>query len=81
MFGMLEQMITSHGDKFVGTWFSTFTSYITRLRAYNGKPDDSNFYYAPPQHHRDFEAFMMPHSPYYPREWPLAWEGIDRPPV
>ncbi|CAM9652304.1 unnamed protein product, partial [Discosporangium mesarthrocarpum] len=36
--GLVEQVITSHGRTFTGTWFSTFSAYILRLRGYIGLP-------------------------------------------
>ncbi|CAM9469561.1 unnamed protein product, partial [Choristocarpus tenellus] len=32
--GLLEQIIASHGRTFTGTWYSTFSAYILRLRGY-----------------------------------------------
>ena len=37
--GMIDQVICSRGQYFIGTWFSTFTGYITRMRGYFGKHD------------------------------------------
>ncbi len=34
LLGMVEQIILSHGRTFSGTWFSTFSSYVCRLRGY-----------------------------------------------
>ena len=34
LLGMIEQVVLSHGRTFTGTWFSTFSSYVCRLRAY-----------------------------------------------
>eukprot|EP01065_Artemidia_motanka_P022623 TRINITY_DN2682_c0_g1_i2.p1 TRINITY_DN2682_c0_g1~~TRINITY_DN2682_c0_g1_i2.p1 ORF type:complete len:637 (+),score=179.53 TRINITY_DN2682_c0_g1_i2:82-1992(+) len=34
--GMVEQVVASAGDVFVGTWWSTFTAYIMRLRCDEG---------------------------------------------
>jgi len=42
--GMVDSIIASQGEIFVGTWFSTFTGYITRLRGYYGFPKTSVFY-------------------------------------
>jgi hypothetical protein len=42
--GMIDQVICTRGDVFVGTWFSTFTGYITRMRGYLGYEDTSVFF-------------------------------------
>lgn len=39
--GMIDQVVCTRGDVFVGTWFSTFSGYITRMRGYLGFPDSS----------------------------------------
>jgi len=33
-YGMLDQLIASRGRTFIGTWHSTFTGYINRMRGY-----------------------------------------------
>ena len=35
--GMIEQVVASHGECFYGTFLSTFTHYIFRLRGYRGE--------------------------------------------
>lgn len=42
--GMIDQVVCTRGDKFVGTWFSTFTGYITRMRGYLGYPDNTVYF-------------------------------------
>lgn len=42
--GMIDQVITTRGKVFVGTWFSTFTGYITRMRGYLGYSDQSVYF-------------------------------------
>ncbi len=34
--GMIDQVVCTRGEVFVGTWFSTFSGYITRMRGYLG---------------------------------------------
>ena len=37
-YGMLEQVVAANGRQFSGAWWSTFTGYITRMRAYKVLP-------------------------------------------
>jgi hypothetical protein len=78
-FGMLEQVIASRGRVFVGTWFSTFTGYITRLRGYHGMSDLTT-YFTNVEHHLRYHTPDFPRTPYYQREWDVAWRDIDEPP-
>jgi GDP-fucose protein O-fucosyltransferase len=36
-YGMIEQLVCARGDKFVGTYYSTFTAYINRVRGYHAQ--------------------------------------------
>ena len=42
--GMIDQVVCTRGEFFVGTWFSTFSGYITRMRGYLGFHDYSVYY-------------------------------------
>lgn len=42
--GMIDQVICTRGSMFVGTWFSTFSGYITRMRGYLGYHDHTVYY-------------------------------------
>ena len=44
--GMVEQLICGASPVFLGTWWSTFTGYITRIRGYRGLRS-STFYVLP----------------------------------
>ena len=47
---MIDTIVASRARVFVGTWFSTFSGYITRLRGYygeaHGEKAHSYYYYA-----------------------------------
>ena len=74
--GMVEQLICGAAPVFLGTWWSTFTGYITRIRGYRGLRA-STFYVLPK--YRD--AFVGPSKPVggaaWWREWPTGFEDID----
>lgn len=75
--GMVEQVIASGARVYVGTYFSTFTSYVTRLRGYLGK--NPGYYY--PEKYKNVlqspqENFYAT-APNFHQEWPVAYVGID----
>jgi hypothetical protein len=68
--GMLESIVSSRAARFAGTYYSTFTGYIHRLRGYHGLGEST--YYHDKQH--VFAAQMkrsMGHG--WPREWRAGW--------
>jgi len=75
-YGMIEQIVCSHADKFVGTWWSTFTGYINRMRGYFGR--DKQSWYYPRNWKYEMQAFRSPDGQTgWWREWPTAWTDID----
>jgi len=79
--GMIEQVISSQGRVFHGTYWSTFTGFIMRMRGYMGW-GDSNFYCMS----QYLNALRKPDDKYnveggagWWREWKIAWEDIDEP--
>lgn len=78
--GMVEQIVASKGRVFIGTWFSTFTGYINRIRGYYGEDTaKTSFYFWKPKKYqmRDFGAFPEKFTSPYAREWSVAWQDID----
>jgi len=63
-------------SKFVGTYFSSFTAYIGRLRGYHGVSGKKMFY-SHPDYSYETHKWAYPHSSYSAREYPLGWVGID----
>lgn len=75
--GMIDQVVCSAANgAFVGTWFSTFSGYITRLRGYLGYKD-SSVYYGDKEHRDRFQKEEIPAFPFYMREFNVAWDHID----
>ena len=75
--GMIDQVVCTRGRQFMGTWFSTFTGYITRMRGYHGLADNSTRYTDLKHRDRFQGEAELPRFPFYMREFPLAWRGID----
>ena len=74
--GMIDQVVCTRGNIFVGTWFSTFSGYITRMRGYMGK-EDKTIYYGDMKHRDRFQKPELPMYPFYMREWNISWYNID----
>eukprot|EP01065_Artemidia_motanka_P017557 TRINITY_DN21005_c0_g1_i1.p1 TRINITY_DN21005_c0_g1~~TRINITY_DN21005_c0_g1_i1.p1 ORF type:complete len:325 (+),score=86.36 TRINITY_DN21005_c0_g1_i1:119-1093(+) len=76
---MIDSIVASHGRTFTGTYMSTFTGYIHRLRMYYGKPAETNWYHTTEVEElmqgtvTDFGGGLL-----FAREWPLCCVGIDR---
>lgn len=87
LFGMIDQLIASRGNVFIGCWFSTFTGYINRLRGYHslksklpGYEDGalpSTYYYATKDKKYEMTKFMPVKGGFFSREYPTSWRGID----
>eukprot|EP00574_Skeletonema_japonicum_P000644 CAMPEP_0201741772 /NCGR_PEP_ID=MMETSP0593-20130828/46982_1 /ASSEMBLY_ACC=CAM_ASM_000672 /TAXON_ID=267983 /ORGANISM="Skeletonema japonicum, Strain CCMP2506" /LENGTH=594 /DNA_ID=CAMNT_0048236111 /DNA_START=117 /DNA_END=1902 /DNA_ORIENTATION=+ len=76
LFGMIDTVIASRSRLFVGTWFSTFTGYINRMRGYIGMSGTTS-YYSTPDRKYNTHKWENPGNIIIAREWPTAWVGID----
>lgn len=74
--GMVDTIVASHGRVFAGTWFSTFTGYINRMRGYLGYSMRDSWYGWLPRKEVMHE-WLYPEGNLPAREWPLGWIGID----
>ena len=74
--GMIDQVVAARGDNFIGTWFSTFTGYITRMRGYYGKHDHT-VWYGDKKHMNRQQIHEWPKFPFYMREWNVSWTNIE----
>jgi len=86
-FGMLDQLVASRGRTFVGTYFSTFTAYINRLRGYYATRDNApghevgmlqSYYFNPSWRKHVLRKYHPPEEPFWAREFPSNWRDIDR---
>jgi hypothetical protein len=88
-YGMIDQLVASKGEVFVGTFYSTFSGYINRLRGYHAQKNQlpgyelghiQSYYYVPDSHAR-FRNIMQTYSSvqqaFWQQEFPIAWRDIN----
>ena len=75
-YGFVDVLVASEGRTFTGTWFSTFSGLIQRIRGYRGYHDRDTFF-SSRERWAAFQGFESPRAPLYQREWVEAWRGID----
>lgn len=76
-YGMIDSVVASRGSVFAGTWFSTFTGYIVRLRGYYGVSKYYNYYSYMPRKFQMHQWINVGEGSWYAREYPTAWTSID----
>ena len=87
-YGMIDQLIASRGRIFFGTWFSTLSGYINRMRGYASQKDKLdgyllgklNSYYFNPSDREKYQmvVYKPVKLPIYMREFPVSFRDIDR---
>jgi hypothetical protein len=68
--GMVESIVCSRSKAFAGTWFSTFTGYIHRLRGYHGL-GEATYYHS--NHHVLHAQSPKSVGHGFAREWRAGW--------
>jgi len=86
-YGMIEQLVIARGDKFVGTFYSTFSAYVNRIRGYHALKSkapghdvgalNSEYLGGTGQYRDVMKKYLAVHSNVWTREWPSAWRDID----
>jgi len=86
-YGMLDQLIASKGRIFVGTYYSTFTGYINRMRGYHSQKYKfeghdigviQSYFLIPEATKNEMRRYVPVHEPMWAREFPISWRGIDK---
>lgn len=74
--GMIDTIVASRGRAFAGTFFSTFSGFINRMRGYHGLNMKDSWY-----SFLDKKTIMhewpLVDEPKYSFEWPDGWVAID----
>ena len=68
--GMVESIVCSRAKAFAGTWFSTFTGYIHRLRGYHGLGEQTYYHTTGYVLHPRMKK-SVGHG--FSREWRAGW--------
>lgn len=89
-YGMIDQLVCTKGEHFVGTYYSTFTGYINRLRGYHSQKQNTttndgiveqgripSWFYAPPERIESYQHFEPIGKGFFEMEYALAWRNID----
>jgi len=87
-YGMIDQLVASTSENFIGTWWSTFSAYINRMRGYHStklkksgfeKGTLQSWYFDPQGFDRKYEmrSYYPVRLPLYMREFPTSWRFID----
>jgi len=85
-YGMLDQIVASRGNTFFGTWFSSFSGYINRMRGYYSVKNKLDGYedgvlrswYFTEDRHEEMREYRSSRLPLYMREFPTSWRDIDK---
>ena len=89
-YSLIDQLVASRGRVFVGSWYSTYTGYINRLRGYHstkkkmpgykeGAIESYYYNYYPSQKGGSMTTYQTPRGmvSWFFREYPIAWRDID----
>ena len=72
-YGMIDTIVASRGRKFVGTYYSTFSGFINRMRGYHGMSmQHSKYGYLP-----KYDIMLHWVKSIWMNEFPTGWAGID----
>ena len=75
--GMMDAIVASRGRAFAGTYYSTFSGYITRMRGYHGMSKYTSWYSWNPVKFEMQTGPFFSSSNEFKREYPIGWVGID----
>ena len=73
---MIDTIVSSRARVFAGTWFSTFSGFINRMRGYHGMTMMDSWYSFLDRKTK-MHSWDEMNSFAYAYEWPDGWIGID----
>jgi hypothetical protein len=84
---LVQQLVCARSEIFVGTFYSSFSGYINRMRGYYSTREESpgyeegalnSYYHSPTTMKKEMRMYRAMRKPFHFREWPTAWRDIDR---
>ena len=85
--GMVDQLIAAKGEVFWGTFWSTFSGYINRLRGYHAtraelpgaeRGELNSFYFSPEHKINQMRQYMPVKLPLFMRDFPTSWINLEK---
>jgi len=85
-YGMIDQLVAYKSRVFYGTWWSTLSGYVNRMRGYyiakhklDGYKDGTmrSWYFTPEERVLQMRSYIPVRKPIYCREFPTSWRDID----
>jgi hypothetical protein len=86
-YGMIDQLVSYKSRVFYGTWWSTLSGYVNRMRGYyitkhklEGYKDGTmrSWYFTPEERVQQMREYIPVRKPIYCREFPTSWRDIDQ---
>ena len=86
-YGMIDQLVAYKSRVFFGTWWSTLSGYVNRMKGYyitkkklKGYEDGSmySYYFVPEERVKEMRQYIPIRFPIYCREFPISWRDIDK---
>lgn len=86
-YGMIDQLVAYKSRVFYGTWWSTLSGYVNRMRGYyiakhglEGHEDGTmlSWYFTPSERVEQMRSYIPVRKPIYCREFPTSWRDIDK---
>ena len=82
-----DQLVAYKSDTFIGTWWSTLSGYVNRLRGYYSVKEHldgyqngtlKSWYFIPDERVDEMQVYWPVRQPLYMREFPTSWRNIDQ---
>jgi hypothetical protein len=86
-YGMIDQLVSYKSRVFYGTWWSTLSGYVNRMRGYyiakhkrEGWEDGTmqSYYFTPAERKLQMRTYIPVRKPIYCKEFAVAWRDIDK---
>jgi len=86
-YGMIDQLVSYKSRSFYGTWWSTLSGYVNRMRGYyiakhelEGYKDGTmkSWYFTPANFVLEMRSYRPVRQPFFIREFPIGWRDIDQ---